>query len=212
MKTILIDTTRKNLSIILFEDRQVVLKSITQSHNKHANYLMSEISNILTNVNISLNDIDNIIVLNGPGSFTGIRVGVTVAKTLAWILTKKLYIVNNLKAISFSGKSDFVISIIEDNENASYAGIYSVFNSVEGYYSLNDKVFDIKGNQIELVAMDNSDFLNKLKDKLDRTNNVVVNIIGEYNYSKILDYALSNKPINPHHANALYIKKIDVEK
>lgn len=212
MKTILIDTTRINLSIVLFEDRQVVLKSITQSHNKHANYLMSEISNILTNANLSLNNIDNIIVLNGPGSFTGIRVGVTVAKTLAWVLSKKLYIVNNLKAISFSGKYDFVISIIEDNKNASYAGIYSALNSSEGYYDLNDEVFDINGNQIELVAMNNSEFLNKLKDKLDKTNNVVVNVIEEYNYLKILDYALSNKPIDPHHANALYIKKIDVEK
>ena len=91
MKTLFIDSSRKSLSIALANENKLLFVSNVNSYSKHSNYLMSEIQNIISNSNLTINDIDNIVVLNGPGSFTGIRVGVTIAKTLAWALNKKLY-------------------------------------------------------------------------------------------------------------------------
>ena len=49
-----------------------------------------ELDKILNKFNLKPEDIDNYVILNGPGSFTGVRVGVTVSKTLAWTLSKKI--------------------------------------------------------------------------------------------------------------------------
>ena len=97
MKTLFVDSSRKSLSVALALNDELLLVSNVDSYSKHSNYLMNEIKRILEKFNLKPNDIDNYVVLNGPGSFTGVRVGVTVCKTLAWTLSKKIYKLNNIK-------------------------------------------------------------------------------------------------------------------
>ena len=99
MKSLFIDSSRKKLSVILYNNDTVEFSSDVESYSKHSNYLMNEIKRGLDLNNTQVSDIDNFIVLNGPGSFTGIRIGVTVAKTLSWVLNKKLFVLSNLKMI-----------------------------------------------------------------------------------------------------------------
>ena len=87
MKTLFVDSSRKSLSVALALNDELLLVSNVDSYSKHSNYLMNEIKRILEKFNLKPNDIDNYVVLNGPGSFTGVRVGVTVCKTLAWTLS-----------------------------------------------------------------------------------------------------------------------------
>ena len=133
MKTLFIDSSRKSLSIALANENRLLFVSNVNSYSKHSNYLMSEIENIINKSNISAKDIDNIVVLNGPGSFTGIRVGVTIAKTLAWALNKKLYLLNNLEAIKADEENEIVIATIYDKPLSSYVGIYSNDLELEDY-------------------------------------------------------------------------------
>ena len=83
LKTLFVDSSRKSLSVALALNDELLLVSNVDSYSKHSNYLMNEIKRILEKFNLKPNDIDNYVVLNGPGSFTGVRVGVTVCKTLA---------------------------------------------------------------------------------------------------------------------------------
>ena len=212
MKNLFIDSSRKSLSLALTDNDKLLFISNIDSYNKHSNFLMNEINNILIKAHISVYGIDNIIVLNGPGSFTGIRIGVTVAKTLAWVLSKKIYALNNLKALALSSNEDVIISIIFDKDKNSYVGIYEKDKEVEGYLNIDDDAFNIKNKNISIVAFSSSTFLSNLNDILSKNNNVKISVIEDYDYIKIINYALNNKSLNPHLVEPVYLKKIDAEK
>lgn len=73
------------------------------------------------------NDIDGIVVAKGPGSYTGVRIGVTTAKTLAYALNTKLYGVSSLAALAATVKNDkqkLLVPIIDARREAVYTGVY----------------------------------------------------------------------------------------
>lgn len=212
MKTLFIDSSRKSLSVALAEEDKLLFVSNVNSYSKHSNFLMNEIKSILSKSNLKIYDIDSIVVLNGPGSFTGIRVGVTIAKTICWTLSKKLYQLNNLEALKVGINNDVVISVIPDKSSNSYVGIYNLNDSVEDYLWVDDELFNIENKNITIVSMEENDFVNSLKEKLSFNNNVNVNIIKDYDYLKVINYAFLKGNINPHLAEPIYLKKIDAEK
>ena len=212
MKTLFIDSSRKSLSIALQKDDELLFVSNVDSYSKHSNYLMNEIKSILEKFDLKPNDIDNYVVLNGPGSFTGIRVGVTVCKTIAWTLSKKIYKLNNLEALKVGIEDDVVISVIPDKKNASYVGIYSDNYTCEDYLELSSDKLKFNSKNITLVSMEDNEYLQSLKDMLQTSNKVNVKIINDYDYLKVINYALSKQCINPHSLVPIYLKKIDAEK
>ena len=207
MKTLFIDSTRKSLSVALASDSKLLFVSNVNSYSKHSNFLMNEIKNILEKANITIYEIDNIVVLNGPGSFTGIRVGVTTSKTICWTLSKKLYQMNNLKALELCSEG-YVIPVIADNKTNGYVRV----DGKDYYANINDELFNIAGKNINLVCMEESDFTNALLSKLSEKNEVNMQVVEDYDYIKIINAALSDGDINPHLADAVYIKRIDAEK
>lgn len=211
MKTLFVDSSRKKLSIALADNNELLLVSNVESYSKHSNYLTNEIKKILNKFNLEPNDIDNYIVLNGPGSFTGIRVGVTVCKTLAWTLSKKLYLLNNLEALKIGIKDDIIISVIPDKRDASYIGIYGNDVVIEDYINI-DSDFNLADKNITIVSLENSEYLKSLSEKLSLNNKVKIKILNDYNYMDLINYTLLRESINPHIAEPIYLKKIDVEK
>ena len=212
MKTLFVDTSRKSLSIALADDDKLLFVSNVESHSKHSNYLLNEIKNILTMNNININEIDNYVVLNGPGSFTGVRVGITVCKTLAWTLSKKLYVINNLEALHLHAKNDIVIAIIPDKKETAYVGIYDD-KKMEDYLNIYDSRLDIYNKNITIINMEENDFSKSLLEKLEsQNNNVKLLKIEDYDYQLLINNVLKLENINPHLAKPLYMKKIDAEK
>ena len=212
MKTLFIDSSRKSLSIALANENKLLFVSNVNSYSKHSNYLMSEIQGIFEKMNMTIKDIDNIVVLNGPGSFTGIRVGVTIAKTLAWALNKKLYLLNNLEALKTNIQDEIVISVIFDKDSSSYVGVYSNDSKIEDYISLESDLLNINNKSITIVYMEENEFVNKIKSKLEISNNITLEMVEEYNYLKVIESAIEKGDINPHLAEPIYLKKIDAEK
>jgi len=207
LKTLFIDSTRKSLSVALAADSKLLFVSNVNSYSKHSNFLMNEIKNILEKGKISIYEIDDIVVLNGPGSFTGIRVGVTIAKTICWTLSKKLYQMSNLKALELCSDG-YVISAITDNKTNGYVRI----DGKDYYANINDDIFNIENKKINIVCMEESEFIDMILDRLKEKNEVNLHIIDDYNYTKIIDAAHRDGDINPHLADAVYIKRIDAEK
>lgn len=212
MISLYIDSSKKSLSVALASGNKLLFKSNILSYSRHSNYLMNEIEKAIKTTNINIEDIDNYIVVNGPGSFTGLRVGVTVVKTLAYALKKKLYEVSSLEVLKVqSDSNDLVISIIYDKKDASYVGIFDGERIIQDYISIND-INDFKNKSIMLVSDCENVFLKEVYDKLKNDNKVSLKIIDEENYLKNISYALTKKDINPHIAKPIYLKKIDVEK
>lgn len=212
MLTLFIDSSRKNLSVALILDNKVVFESNINSYSKHSNFLMNEIVKMFKLTALQIKNLDNIVILNGPGSFTGVRVGTTVAKTLSYVLGNNLYALSTLKALSIQSNANNIISVIFDKDNISYVGIYGEELCEEGYITIDEVTSRFSSSNIDIVCMEENNYVNELYKKLSTNNNVNINIINNYDYLKIIDYALSKEKINPHILEPIYLKKIDAEK
>ena len=212
MITLFIDSSRKSLSVALASKSKLLFVSNVNSYSKHSNFLMKEIKTILDKCNMTIYDVDNIVVLNGPGSFTGVRVGVTLAKTIAWSLSKKLYQLTTLEALGACVADDVIISVFPDKDDASYVGIYDSSYKVLEYLSIDSEKLKITGKNITIVCMEDNPFTSELVRRLSVNNNVKIEKIKDYDYLKVIDFAMEKGSINPHLIEPVYLKKIDAEK
>lgn len=212
MKTLFIDSSRKSLSVALVSDKETIYVSNINSYSKHSNFLMNEIINVLGKTNNKIEDVDNIVVLNGPGSFTGVRVGVTIAKTLCYALNKDIYKLTTLKALALNDLNDIVVSCIYDKDDSSYVGIYKDGFEKEAYMTINNVKEIINDSNVSIICMEESPFVQKLHEILSENNKVNIKIIDDYDYGKVIHYALSLGKIDVHLVEPVYLKKIDAEK
>ena len=162
-------------------------------------YLIEEMFN---ECSIDVNDVDKIVVVNGPGSFTGIRIGITIAKTYAWALEKKITTISSLEAMSVSTKEEkYKIPYIDARRGYVFAGIYNNNNEVvlENQYI---KFEDLQ----EIVKNLNSPYTFISNDKLiEEQTEYKPDILEIVNYSKF------KEEINPHAVNPIYLKKTEAE-
>ncbi|WP_308578135.1 tRNA (adenosine(37)-N6)-threonylcarbamoyltransferase complex dimerization subunit type 1 TsaB [uncultured Parvimonas sp.] len=106
MKILAIDTSTTHSSCAVMEDDFVVGDfSISQSMS-HNEILLVMVDEMLKKLNMDIEEIDLFVAVTGPGSFTGIRIGVTTIKALAMSLNKPIVAVNTLEALSFGVFSD----------------------------------------------------------------------------------------------------------
>lgn len=130
MKILAIDTSTTHSSCAVMEDNNIVGDfSINQSMS-HNEILLVMVDEMLKKLNIDIEDIDLFVAVTGPGSFTGIRIGVTVVKALAMALNKPIVAVNTLEALSFGVFSDKKkIPLIDARGERVYYGVYEGINN-----------------------------------------------------------------------------------
>lgn len=85
-----IRTDKTDAEIGLYDNQEKLQYETWQAHRQLAETLHLKISNLLESKSKSLRDLDGIIVFKGPGSFTGLRIGITVANTFAYSLSKPI--------------------------------------------------------------------------------------------------------------------------
>lgn len=126
MNSLLIDTSNQPLSVALMRDEEVLAQKTTDTKQNHSVQLMPAINELFEQSTITKHDLDAIIVAEGPGSYTGLRIGVTVAKTLAFALNTKLYGVSSLEALAatVNEQHKLLVPIFDARRQAVYAGIY----------------------------------------------------------------------------------------
>lgn len=128
MITLFIDTSSFDVSIAIVRDGQL-LASITKTiPNQHSIYTVSNIYEMIKEAKIQPADINQIMVVTGPGSFTGVRIGVTIAKVYAYLLHIHLIEVSSLKMRSISFSHDFCLSVIDARHDHYYVGLYDYQN------------------------------------------------------------------------------------
>lgn len=119
---LILDTSSKYL-VVAVADNERVLKSIQYpAWQKQSEVAMTEINNIFEALNIKAKDIDTIIVSKGPGSYTGIRIALTIAKTLAMVLGCEIITLSSLEMfVKPVGK---YVSILDARSKRAYVGRY----------------------------------------------------------------------------------------
>lgn len=194
MKYLLIDTATSYLIVsIVIDDKLVYLYNEEEGH-RMSERVMPVIAEAFDKAGIKPMDLDMILATTGPGSFTGIRVGLTVAKTMAWSLKIPVVPISTLE-VMVSGYDDKKnIGLINARRGFVYAGIYDDKLNViseDRYDSLDNISMD--GN---LVSYDLFDFEVK-KPKLD-----VLKIVSKHK---------DDAPVNPHLLNPKYLKRTEAE-
>lgn len=121
-----IDTANTPLSIVIVENGKVITEENTTTSVNHSLRAMPAIEEAFKRAKMMPADIDQIVVAEGPGSYTGVRIGVTIAKTLAWTLNKPLVGVSSLQSLAVNGLffEGLICPIIDARRKHVYAGIY----------------------------------------------------------------------------------------
>lgn len=102
MNILALDTSSSSGSIAVLKDRKMVVECTVGDAGTHSQWLLKAIDSLLKSVNYSMSDIDYLAVDAGPGSFTGLRIGISVIKGLAWALGKKVIGISTLQALSYN--------------------------------------------------------------------------------------------------------------
>lgn len=126
MNTLAIDTSTNVLGIGVANDEQIIGEYISNIKRNHSTRVLPAIDFLLKDCNMSLNDIDKIVVANGPGSYTGLRIGVTIGKTLAWTLNLPIVGVSSLQLMAASGRyfQGLVSPIMDARRGNLFTGLY----------------------------------------------------------------------------------------
>ncbi|QBQ07398.1 tRNA threonylcarbamoyladenosine biosynthesis protein TsaB [Spiroplasma gladiatoris] len=118
-----IDTSNNTLVLILEKDNIVIDNLILTNQTKISDIALENISHLLKKHNLSLNKIDKFYITKGPGSYTGVRVAITIVKTLKTVNDKfRVYTISSLAYQA--GKLDCV-SLLDAKGDKYYVGVYS---------------------------------------------------------------------------------------
>ncbi|GAE27274.1 inactive homolog of metal-dependent proteases [Halalkalibacter wakoensis JCM 9140] len=130
-KTLAIDTSSFVMGISVTDGERTLGEVTTNIKKNHSIRLMPAIDQLMKEVGIKPNQLEKIVVANGPGSYTGVRIGVTTAKTLAWSLNIPVIGVSSVAVLAQTGRFfDGIISPIMDARRGQvYTGHYEVEGS-----------------------------------------------------------------------------------
>lgn len=182
--TLFIDTHDKNVLIILFKDGKIINKENLETKNKHSEVTMPTIDKVLKDSNVDVSELGNVIVVNGPGSFTGERIAVTIAKTISYALSIPVRTIDALTILALGVEGERKVVALEDR-NGAFVGIFdSSYNTLEPLQYMNKSLY--------------TEFKSSNK----------VNIMVDVDYEKVYEYVLTLKELNPHEVKPLYIKGI----
>lgn len=197
MRTLFIDTSSSDVSIAVINDGKI-LASITKTiPNAHSVYTVSFLDKVINDAGQIPNDIDKILVVTGPGSFTGVRIGVTIAKTYAYLRNISIIGVSSLKMLALSTNHEYCLSLIDAKHNNYYLGLYDKDNNniIEEQFNNKDKVLELI-NEYNPLIVSNEDI--KIDDiELKKQ---------ELNLANIVSYYQDKEPINPHFIVPNYLK------
>ena len=122
MYSLLLDSSNTNLSVGICKDNVIIYKNSFSCWQRQSELMIPEIEKGLNEVNLRLIDFEEIVCAKGPGSYTGVRITLTIAKIVSQMSGAKLILVSSLQAMGNANKK--YIAIMNARSARSYVGIY----------------------------------------------------------------------------------------
>ncbi len=155
MYSLLLDSANRDLSVGLVKDGTIIDRISYQAWQRQSELMVKEIDTILKRNAVDAKNLSEVVVTIGPGSYTGIRIALTIAKTLAYSLNIKIFAISSLIAQKAANLK--TISVINARSNRSYVAIYDEVGKVlvEEKVWPNEELFEwINGNSDFVVSGD----------------------------------------------------------
>ena len=169
MKLLAFDTSNQALSLAILEDEHLLAQTTLNIKKNHSITLMPAIDFLMNSLDMKPTDLDRIVVAQGPGSYTGLRIAVATAKTLAHTLKIELVGGSSLLALAPEQVEGLVIPIVDARRNNVYAGFYQSGQAVrpEAHLPLAE-VLEMAGaaNQSVTFVGETTAFTEQIKDAL----------------------------------------------
>lgn len=208
-----VDTTTNVLSVAVTDGLRVLSEYCIDHKKTHSQKLMPVIESVLTNIGLELSDIDAFAAANGPGSFTGIRIGLTTMRTLAQGTGRKIAPVNTLLGLAYNAAftKGNVLALLDARGGNVYAAVYGFggekhecimepcFISIS---ELNNAVSEIEGNVYAVGDTIGAEGVVLLGERFNRTSAASVAFAAEF-AGNFIDY---------NSAGAVYINKPQAER
>ena len=131
MKILALESSAKAASVCLTEDGKLVSQYFQNSGLTHSKTLLKMAEDMLNSLGLTVKDVDLVACAHGPGSFTGIRIGVAAAKGLAWGADLKLCGVSTLEAMAYGfadRESEIICPVMDARRGQIYNGLFTVEN------------------------------------------------------------------------------------
>ena len=207
-----IDTSTKICTCSIFDSENGVIAETSLSVKKnHSNIVMPIIDNLFKISDLTINDIDKIAVAIGPGSFTGVRIALGIAKGLAMALNKPLIAVNELDILEAiaDGNENEVIPLIDARKERVY---YKYQNKYVDDYLIN-LISNFDKNKKYIFVGDGAiNYKNILKDNLGE-NAIILPMYNSFPRASILcELAIDKEEANIYTLEPEYISKSRAEK
>ena len=207
-----IDTSTKICTCSIFDSENGIIAETSLSVKKnHSNIVMPIIDNLFKISDLTINDIDKIAVAIGPGSFTGVRIALGIAKGLAMALNKPLIAVNELDILEAiaSGNENEIIPLIDARKERVY---YKYQNKYVDDYLIN-LISNFDKNKKYIFVGDGAiNYKNILKDNLGE-NAIILPMYNSFPRASILcELALNKEEANIYTLEPEYISKSKAEK
>ncbi|MFD1738211.1 tRNA (adenosine(37)-N6)-threonylcarbamoyltransferase complex dimerization subunit type 1 TsaB [Bacillus salitolerans] len=155
MNILSIDTSSYVMGVAIMRDGQIVGEILTNTKKNHSIRLMPAIDSLMKECDVSPKMLHKIVVAKGPGSYTGVRIGVTVAKTLAWTLNIPIVSVSSLEQLAWNGKNfdGYICPLIDARRQHLFTGLYEYKNgSMEAI--IEDQNIQIDEWVLKLIELD----------------------------------------------------------
>lgn len=195
-----IDTTTSYLDVALYEKGDLLTFLHDKLERNMGTKALYEIDLLFKSVKKKPQDIKKIMVVNGPGSFTGIRIGSTIAKVMAYCLKVPIITLSTLEVMAISSKEKISIPLINARRGYVYGGIYKEGKNVfkDRYISLFDLIKE--GNKYGEVSYISNDLYEDIK---------TINYLPDF--LKIIESNLLKESTPVHLVDANYLKKSEAE-
>ena len=207
-----IDTSTKICTCSIFDSENGVIAETSLSVKKnHSNIVMPIIDNLFKISDLNINDIDKIAVAIGPGSFTGVRIALGIAKGLAMALNKPLIAVNELDILEAiaDGNENEVIPLIDARKERVY---YKYQNKYVDDYLIN-LISNFDKNKKYIFVGDGAiNYKNILKDNLG-DNAIILPVYNAFPRASILcELSLNKEEANIYTLEPEYVSKSRAER
>jgi tRNA threonylcarbamoyladenosine biosynthesis protein TsaB len=177
MLTLALDTANRRGGFALARDGVIVASRTVEAPDGFAGVVYSEIESLLADHGSVIADVDVWAPASGPGSFTGVRVGLTAAKALAEITGKPTVPIGNLEAIAFAGTGDLRAAVMDARRGQVFTAVYDASltlvlePAVETWQSF---LIRLDGRRPQLIATEDSVFSDEVPASLIEPGRAVV--------------------------------------
>ena len=203
MRYLYIDTSSNYLYTAIVEDDKLISEIKEEFGQSLSEVALPKIVSMIEDNNINAKDIDKIIVVNGPGSFTGIRIGITIAKVYAWSLNIPITTITSLEAMSLSSNSNKVhVPMINARRGYVFAAVYDENNKeiMEPQHIKLDELMEKISKIADYEIITNDEF-----EEINNTSNYSPDLL------KVVLQFKDKEVINPHAVNPAYLKLTEAE-